>query len=66
MSSEKHRYSTDTLGLPPLKMVLGDVPNPNPEKRHPGLAGSGISGPNYDMEVVVQRLIVHLKENFNK
>jgi hypothetical protein len=66
MYKSKRKLSAETLGLPPLRMVLGEVPSPNPERRHPARFRSSISGPNYDMEVVVRRLIVHLKEKFDK
>lgn len=35
MNEKKHTYQSATLGLPPLKMVLGDVPNPDGESRRP-------------------------------
>jgi hypothetical protein len=35
MNEKKHTYESATLGLPALKMVLGDVPNPDGESRRP-------------------------------
>jgi hypothetical protein len=36
ITNKKLTYKSETLGLPPLKMVLGDVPDPDPSgKRRP-------------------------------
>ena len=52
-------YEVDTLGLPPLKFVLGEVPSPNPDGWH---KGKKMKKSGRDIEVVVNRLIVHLKD----
>ena len=35
MNEKKRTYGSSTLGLPPLKMVLGEVPHPDGEARRP-------------------------------
>ena len=50
---------SDTLGLPSITFLLGEVPSPNPEdwwKTHKP------QKPSRDMEQVINRLIVHLQD----
>ncbi len=59
MIEKKRVYHTETLGLPPLQMVLGEIPSPDPERR-----GKGHTSPlkrQHDLIVPVKRLIAHLK-----
>jgi len=61
MIEKKHVYETEVMGLPPLRMVLGEVPSPDPERR-----GKGNTNPlkaNQDLIVPVKKLIAHLEEN---
>jgi hypothetical protein len=53
------RYEAEVMTLPPLKMVLGDIPNPDPFGRR---KGQGLKKPTTDMEMTVLKLISHLKE----
>ncbi len=61
MTEKKHIYESEVMALPPLRMVLGDIPAPDPEKqyqvdwKHPKT--------RREMEGTVKRLIAHLKEN---
>jgi hypothetical protein len=60
MANKKRVYQADVMALPPIKMVLGEIPNPNPERtRKPG---GKTDKPNRELEAAVQRLIHHLKE----
>jgi hypothetical protein len=53
-------YDFDLLALPPLKMVLGEVPVPDP-KRHPGSAAKPAALSARDKQDIVQRIIKRLK-----
>jgi len=58
MAEEKHVYESDVIGLPPLRLVLGEVPNPDPEKRVRTLPQQ--KSP-HEIELTVKRLIAHLE-----
>jgi hypothetical protein len=59
MAEKKKRvYESSVMALPPLRLVLGDVPSPDPEKRR---AGTNLR-PGREMETPVKKLIAHLKE----
>jgi len=62
MSEKKIVYQANAISIPSLKMVLGDVPTPNPGRFSPQQAGSEIKQPGIEMESVVTRLITHLKK----
>ncbi|HTX92016.1 MAG TPA: hypothetical protein VMC09_12455 [Anaerolineales bacterium] len=58
MDEKKRVYEADTMALPPLRMVLGDVPSPDPaqpRKQNPRLLKER------EMIVPVKRLIAHLE-----
>jgi hypothetical protein len=61
MSEKKVVYQSNVMSLPPLKMVLGEVPSPNPKKDNP-LSGLEIKKPGPEMEGIVAKLITHFKE----
>ncbi len=57
--SKTRKYEFELLALPPLRMVLGEVPAPDPGRR------TDIRQKNQkvpDKEDVVQRIIAHLKK----
>ena len=55
MAEKKHVFESEVEALPPLKMVLGDIPSPDPVRRKP--AGR----PENDLRKAVHRLISHLQ-----
>ena len=59
MTEKKQVYQADVMGLPPLRMVLGDVPSPDPEKR--GKGNTNPLKPPHELIMPVKRLIAHLK-----
>jgi hypothetical protein len=60
MANKKRVYQADVMALPPIKMVLGEIPSPDPERtRKPGKKNDM---PERELENAVQRLIMHLKE----
>ncbi len=60
MIEKKHLYEAETMALPPLHMVLGEVPSPDPERR--GKGHTNPLKPRSDLIVPVKRLIEHLKK----
>ena len=60
MTEKKHMYETEVMGLPPLRMVLGEVPSPDPEGRSKSNRQSLKT--NREIIVPVKRLIAHLKD----
>lgn len=60
MAEKKRIYESDVMALPPLRLVLGEVPSPDPERRsRPGEKPQKIGR---ELEVPVKRLIAHLKD----
>ena len=59
MDEKKRVYEAETLALPPLRMVLGDVPSPDPVKPR---FKNPYQLKNRDMIIPVKRLIAHLEE----
>ena len=60
MAEKKHVYETEVMAVPPLYLVIGDVPVPDPDWRHK--AGQKQQKLDPEMEVTVKRLIEHLKD----
>ena len=60
MAEKKRVYEAEVMTLPSLRLVLGDVPVPDPA----GLRKTGQERQNLDpkMESTVKRLIAHLKD----
>ncbi len=60
MIIEKKRVlQAEFVGLPPLQMILGEIPSPDPVRR-----GKGNTSPfkgRKDLIVPVKRLIAHLR-----
>jgi hypothetical protein len=55
-------YEADVMALPPLRLVLGDVPSPDPDRRRspaPRTTAREIPEPTM---LVVRRLITHLED----
>jgi hypothetical protein len=64
MTDKKHQYQSDIMALPPLKMVLGEVPEPDPDddKRRPYRAFSEAKS-EAEARSLVTKLIGHLKNH---
>jgi hypothetical protein len=61
MTDKKHVYESQVITLPPLRLVLGEVPVPDPVGIHkPGREQQNLSS---QMEGTVKRLIAHLKDD---
>ncbi len=59
MAEKKRVYETDVMALPPLRLVLGDVPAPDPEGRR----AEKKRMLSRQEEEMVRKLIAHLKES---
>ncbi len=61
--TKKRTYEATTLGLPPIKMVLGDIPEPEPGlERKPFRSFTADKGED-EAKGTVNKLIVHLKKS---
>ena len=61
MDEKKRVYSSDVMALPPLRLVIGDIPNPDPDKRN--RSGQLMRKSNREIEgTTVKRIIAHLEE----
>ncbi len=60
MIDKKHVYEAEVMALPPLRMVLGEVPSPDPIRR--GKGNTNPLKPQQDLVTPVKKLIAHLKE----
>jgi hypothetical protein len=60
MAEKKRVYEADMMALPPLRLVIGDVPSPEPEKKRN--AGKNAEKLNREMETPIRKLIAHLEE----
>ena len=56
-------YQAETLGLPPLKMVLGEVPDPDPSGKRRPFRPFGESTPVVEVKGTLTKLIGHLKNH---
>ena len=63
MTEKKVVYQATVSSLPTLKMVLGDVPTPNPKRGGRLQAGSKNKHGGIEMETIVTKLITHFKKN---
>jgi hypothetical protein len=61
MNEKKHTYNSSVMALPPLKVVLGDVPNPEGERRHP-FRPFGEDKPEVETKGTLQKLIGRIQE----
>jgi hypothetical protein len=60
MAEKKRIYEAEVMALPPLRLVLGDVPAPDPAFRHKAI--QEIQTLNPEIAGTVKRLIAHLKD----
>ncbi|HVM70507.1 MAG TPA: hypothetical protein VMT91_02025 [Anaerolineales bacterium] len=60
MDEKKRVYDAEVMALPPLRLVIGDVPNPDPDRRNRSNQLMGKT--NREVECTVKRLIAHLED----
>ncbi len=56
-------YQSNILALPPLKMVLGDIPEPDPDERHRTFRTLNLAKTEAEARDMVSKIIGHLKDN---
>jgi hypothetical protein len=61
MDEKKHVYDSDVRALPPLRLVIGDVPSPDFDRRNKTSRQTQKS--NREIEGVVKRIIARLEED---
>ncbi len=58
---QMHVYEAETVALPSIRVVLGDVPNPDPAGRR---RTTRTQNPrNRELADIVRRIIAHLESN---
>ena len=60
MDEKKRVYDSEVMALPPLRLVIGDVPNPDPDKHN--RVNQLFRKSNREIEGTVKRIIAHLEE----
>ncbi len=63
MANKKRVYQAETLGLPPLKMVLGSIPDPEGNWRKHTFRPFGASQDTDEAKDTLNKLIGHLKKD---
>ncbi|MCS6994572.1 MAG: hypothetical protein N2117_06965 [Anaerolineales bacterium] len=61
MAEKKKLYQAETMALPPLKMVLGDLPEPDPGEGHRPFRVKGIKD-DEEARGMVRKLIGRIQE----
>jgi hypothetical protein len=62
MSDKKRVYESDVMALPPLRLVLGDIPIPDPDRR-PQTNQKNHTPDLFERKVTVKRIITHLEKD---
>jgi len=60
MDEKKRIYDSEGLARPPVRLIIGDVPNPDPDRRN--WSDQLTRKSNREIEGVVKRIIAHLEE----
>jgi hypothetical protein len=56
---ETRLYESETIALPSIRVVLGEVPNPDPAKRRTGQKTKNPYNP--DLARTIRRIIAHIE-----
>jgi len=60
MAEKKKIYQAETMALPPLKMVLGDLPEPDPGEGYRPFRAMGVK--DEEARGMVKKLIGRIKD----
>ena len=63
MTNKQQIYRSDILALPPLKMVLGEIPEPDPDGKRRTFRAFNHAKSESEARDVVSKLIGHLKSS---
>jgi len=61
MDEKKRVYDSEVMDRPSLRLVIGDVPNPDPDKRN--ISSQLMLKSNREIEGTVKRIITYLEED---
>jgi hypothetical protein len=61
MDEKKRVYDSAVMALPPLRLVIGDIPNPDPDRLN--RSNQQMRKANREKEGTVKRIIAHLEED---
>jgi hypothetical protein len=61
MTDKKHVYESNVIALPPLKMVLGEIPEPDPDGQRRSYRAFNRDKSEDDARNMVTKLIGHLQ-----
>ena len=61
MEEKKRVYDSEVMALPPLRLVIGDAPNPDPDRRN--RSNQLLRKSNREIEGTIKRIIAHLEED---
>lgn len=59
---KKQTYNSSVMALPALKLVIGDVPNPDGEAQRPQVRPFGADQPSCETKSTLHKLIGHIQE----
>ena len=60
-NKKKLVYDSEVMALPPLRLVIGDIPSPDPDRR--SMSNQSLRKPGREIEVSVKRIIAHLEQD---
>ena len=63
MTDKRQIYQSNILALPPLKMVLGDIPEPDPDEKRRTYRTLNQAKSEAEARDMVSKIIGHLKSN---
>ena len=63
MTDKKHTYQSDIMGLPPLKMILGNQPEAGSDDKHRLTRILGKDKSEVEARNIVTKIIGHLKKS---
>ncbi len=63
MTEKKLTYQSEIMALPPIKMLLGEVPDPDPKGKRRPAQPFGEDKTEADAKNMLTRLIGHLKNS---
>jgi hypothetical protein len=61
MDKQKRVYEADVMALPPLRLVIGDIPSPDPDRR--SRPDQRTHKSDHAIKGTVKRIIAHLEED---
>lgn len=60
-NKKKLVYDSEVMALPPLRLVIGDIPSPDPDRRN--MSNQSTRKAGREIEISVKRIIAHLEQD---